>query len=177
MVECFAKNMANKFCHSKSFTWIQHFFLSKSLIIWIPSFPLTAPTPLALLLASCGINHTTYRGYTPRGESYDSMSVYEGGCSERTHPSQTPVWSNSLRVVLRSGWYWDAFWKRGRAAATHQHPSLTWITSKRALSSKWRAHECAQVRRAALGLLTATFWTFWTYLDLFVNTQTNHRRL
>lgn len=45
MVECFAKNMANKFCHSKSFTWIQHFFLSKSLIIWIPSFPLTAPTP------------------------------------------------------------------------------------------------------------------------------------
>lgn len=144
-----------------------------------PFIPINSPhpTPLALLLASCGINHTTYRGYTPRGESYDSMSVYEGGCSERTHPSQTPVWSNSLRVVLRSGWYWDAFWKRGRAAATHQHPSLTWITSKRALSSKWRAHECAQVRRAALGLLTATFWTFWTYLDLFVNTQTNHRRL
>lgn len=103
------------------------------------------------------------------------MSVYEGGYSERTQPFQTPVWSDSLcAILLRSGWSWDVFWKGGRAAATHQHRRFwawhEWQV-KDPFSCEQIAQECAQVCRAALRLLKATFWTSWTCLVLFVNTQ------
>ena len=127
----------------------QLLFLWKSSIIWASLIPIKTHLQLRRLVPSpCGINHLSYtHTLTSFGEGCDSMSVYEGGCSEWTRASQTPVWSDSLCVVLlRSGRYWDVFWEGGSGSSDPPASaplSLTWMTSKRALSSEQTAQECA----------------------------------
>lgn len=55
--------------------------------------------PIAAAPPVRGSNHPSY-AHTSHGEGCDSMSVREGGCSERTQPFQTPEQSDSRCVVL-----------------------------------------------------------------------------